>query len=391
MIGLLLTTVFVSHYGQKVAMLFALPTLAISWILMGIATTPGHVLFSRIIHGLYRAFAITCAPTYIAEILHFTIRGKYSSMVLLFSKVGMFSVAIIGNAGISWRKICLIYGTVTLVTPFIGILLFPQSPRWLSVQGREDDALKALKFFRGSNYDTQKEFNEIIDQQQSLLTSNTFCKIKYLFFGSERKNFFLSIVLNVLYCCSGNMQVVLFSAEIFESFNLPFKSNFGTSFCMAVRIASCLILIFTADKFGSKCLFSATVLLSSICMFVISLYYGLLSNNIDASSFFWASFIALLLFHGRMSANMSCLILLISELLSTPIRQIGAGIFSFCSNVASFLTRYGHASLVLYLGSHRTFFIYALCNLMSFILAVIFVPETKDKTLEEITNTSKGR
>ena len=382
--GALLSAALISKYGHKTTMLWTLPAVALSWILLGIATLPGLLLLSRIIHGVFRVLAVACGPSYAAEILHFTIRGRYSSMLFLFKTVGMFSVAVMGSIEISWRNICLIYGTVTLVIPFIGLFLIPQSPRWLASKGRVNDSLKSLEFYRGVKHNNEKELNDILAQKQERTTSNKCNIIKTLFCYSENRKFLVILALNLLHCLAGNIQVTAFSVQILDSFDFNFNSYYAASLCYLIKIVSSLILIIIADRFGSKHTFGVSTLLSSICMFTLAIYHYLRLNAIDVSKFFWIPAIALILFHACSTVNMSSLWLLRNELLPSSLRPVGIGTLLFCSNLIAFIAVSLHAPMFLYLGPHWTFLVYALSCLVSSIITAIFVPQTKNRTLEEI-------
>ena len=303
----------------------------------------------------------------------------------------MLAVTLIGSTGITWRNICVTFGTTTLIVPFIGVFFLPQSPRWLVSQGRVDDAIKSLEFYRGLKHDNQKELNDILEQTENVSTLKPLVKIKLLVIGSEKKNFLVLLALNIIYCGTGDLQSIIFSVQIFDSFALTFDSEYGATLCYVPKIFSCLLLLLIADRFGSKYVFTVSALLCAISMFALSIYHFLMIQGFEVSKYFWLPVCALLLFHGSMSINLSSLLLLRSELLPTPLRSIGVGIVQLFLNLVMFLTVSAHAPMFKYLGPNWTFFIYGLNCLITFIIAAIFVPETKDKSLEEITTSNENK
>lgn len=46
---------------------------------------------------------------------------------------------------------------------FVAMIFIPESPRWLILQGRYDEGLKALKWLRPKDADVDNELNEIRD------------------------------------------------------------------------------------------------------------------------------------------------------------------------------------------------------------------------------------
>lgn len=52
---------------------------------------------------------------------------------------------------------------VTPVLMSIGLIFMPESPRWLILRGRVDEARKGLRWLRPEGHDVEKEVTEISD------------------------------------------------------------------------------------------------------------------------------------------------------------------------------------------------------------------------------------
>ncbi|KAJ4825012.1 hypothetical protein Tsubulata_048512, partial [Turnera subulata] len=81
------------------------------------------------------AIALAKVPVYVAEITPKDLRGRFTLANTLMLNSGFALVYFIGNM-ISWRNLSLL-ATIPCITQLVGVLLIPESPRWLAKVGRE--------------------------------------------------------------------------------------------------------------------------------------------------------------------------------------------------------------------------------------------------------------
>ena len=128
---------------------------------LGTAFTNSIYFFviARIVGGLGVGMAILVAPMYIAEISPQKYRGTLVSINQFNIVIGI-SIAYFSNYFIlqrvedptmNWRWM-LGVGAVPAVLYFLLLFLVPQSPRWLALKGRDDEAKKILSKIGGEDY-----------------------------------------------------------------------------------------------------------------------------------------------------------------------------------------------------------------------------------------------
>ncbi|MCW5549433.1 MAG: MFS transporter, partial [Opitutaceae bacterium] len=112
---------------------------------------PWDFSFWRFIGGIGVGLASTISPMYIAEISPAKLRGRMVILNQLAIVVGLslsVYVAYLLSFGGHWRWM---FATETLPAAVLGICLLyvPSSPRWLAIQGRNEEALHVLTKING--------------------------------------------------------------------------------------------------------------------------------------------------------------------------------------------------------------------------------------------------
>jgi MFS family permease len=126
----------------------------ISWVMIEFSRTATHLYIARFMVGLGGSGFFLALPMYVAEISLDEVRGALGSIMMVSTNLGI----VIGYTVNSYLD----YRTVPLIV--IGILLafivgFPfaaDSPKHLMVQNKSEQAIAALKYFRGHTMSTEQ-------------------------------------------------------------------------------------------------------------------------------------------------------------------------------------------------------------------------------------------
>lgn len=159
---------FSDYLGRKGVLIIT--AFLFAFCAFGTAFTNNIVFFviARIVGGLGVGMAILVAPMYIAEISPQKYRGTLVSINQFNIVIGI-SIAYFSNyfilknvtdPDLNWRWM-LGVGAIPAVLYFLLLFFVPQSPRWLALKGRHDEAKKILTRIGGEEY-AQEVHGEIL-------------------------------------------------------------------------------------------------------------------------------------------------------------------------------------------------------------------------------------
>lgn len=230
----------------------------------------GQVLAGRILNYAYIGMELSTCPVFQAEIVPGPIRGfavgTYQTSLLLggvvINSVCRGTSTIDSNA--AWRIPNGLFYIVP-VTIASCIWFIPESPRWLLLKDRPDEALESLRILRGSSkYHDPKIELELL--RQSLLQEQDKGTYLDLFRGVNLRRTFIAIGMNFFIQATGSPFTAAYgtlfvqSIGVFDAFSYALMSSCINSF-------TCVCSILTTDKIGRR-----KILLIGACLQIIWLF-----------------------------------------------------------------------------------------------------------------------
>lgn len=140
-------------------------------IIMMTTTSIGGLYAGRLLLGLANGFYMTFSQLYIQEVAPARYRGLMISSFHVWTSVGSLIGGVVDNftEKIDGRDSYLIPLGLIFIFPVLislGLFAVPESPRWLMMQGKEEQARKSLRWHRP--YTDQKVDEEMKDIQLAL-------------------------------------------------------------------------------------------------------------------------------------------------------------------------------------------------------------------------------
>ena len=351
----------------------------------------------RILGGIGVGIASALCPMYIAEIAPASKRGtlvSWNQFAIIFGQLVVYFVnfliirshssdpdVVAWTNAIGWR-VMFVSEAVPAGLFALLILLVPETPRYLALNGQDDRALAVLSRING-----ESRAREILAEIKATAVEKT-----ERLFSYGVLVVFIGCMLSVFQQIIGINAVLYFAPRIFESMGVSNNMLF-TVIMGVINISFTLVAVFTVEKLGRKPL----LITGSLGMAVGAVGVAL-SNVVTLPAL--VPVISIMLYSAcfMFSWGPICWVY-ISEIFPNTIRSQATAIAVAFQWIFNFIVSSTFVPMYnMRLGSMgESFghcFAYALYGVIC-IAAAIFVwkivPETKGKTLEEMTALWKGR
>jgi len=442
-------------YGRKLILKYAAILYAVSAILSAMAPTFALLVVARMIGGLGVGASLIIAPMYIAEISPAKIRGRMVSFnqlnIVLGISVAFFTnylilqlaqgessfAASLGIDQYAWRWM-LGLETLPAILYFIFLFFVPPSPRWLAMNGYDEQALKILTQASGS-----QNANEVLEAIKTNLKANAHkakARLSDLFKPALKLVLLIGVVIAILQQITGINAVFFYAPMIFEQTGIGVDASFSQAILVGLtNLVFTILAMWLIDKMGRKFLlivgFSGILISMSILAYSFAAATYTISNetianlmqslpavdwssvqnitfnsdiaiketlnslmgaelasahagNIVSQSIHinsWLVLIGIIGFVASFAISVGPVMwVLFSELFPNTIRGIAISFIGFINSAISFSVQLVFPWELENLGNAGTFFIYGIFGLLGLLFVLVFLPETKGKSLEEL-------
>ena len=351
----------------------------------------------RVLGGIGVGMASALCPMYIAEVAPANKRGtlvSWNQFAIIFGQLVVYFVnflivkshandpdVVAWTNAIGWR-VMFVSEAVPAGLFALLILLVPETPRFLALNGQDEKALEVL-----SNVNGEAKAREILEQIKATAVEKTEKLFSYGFMVV-----FIGCMLSVFQQVIGINAVLYFAPRIFESMGVSNNMLF-TVIMGVINISFTLVAVFTVEKLGRK-----PLLISGSIGMAIGALGVALSNVITLPAVVPVLSIMVYSASFMFSWGPICWVYM-SELFPNTIRSQATAIAVAFQWIFNFIVSSTFVPMYnMKLGSMGDnfghFFAYALYGVICVVAAVFvwrLVPETKGKTLEDMTTLWRER
>lgn len=442
--------------GRRAVLVIAAVLYALSAVASAVAQDFSSFVVARMIGGLGVGASLIIAPMYLAEIAPPKNRGKLVSLnqlnivigisaaffsnyvILKLTQTPSFELSLLGLTTDAWRWMLLIETLPALVF-LIALFGIPQSPRWLVMRGRREEAAQVL----GRIFDPHEVQSQITDIESSLERGKTRepVSFKALLHPAVRWLMVIGFGLAILQQITGINAVFFYAPMIFEQSGISADGAFLQAAMVGLtNLVFTVIAMLLIDRIGRRPLLLAGM--SGIIASMLVLAYGFGTARYEltpkmieqmpvpseirvqlqempdqsftsdtalrsalteqlgtteaseyGSEIVKASIqinarlilLAILGFIASFAISIGPVMwVMLSELFPLHIRGLAVSLAGFVNSAVSFLVQLLFPVQLASLGNSPTFLLYGVFALVGWLFVWRYVPETRQKSLEQL-------
>ncbi|PBP21352.1 hypothetical protein BUE80_DR007920 [Diplocarpon rosae] len=424
--------ILADRLGRKRVVLLADLAFVLGAILQAISSSVVLMVAGRSVVGVAVGAGSFAAPLYISELSPAPFRGRLMTLNVLFITIGQVVAYVVGwafvqwgNENTAWRWIVGL-GAVPAGIQILTMVAMPETPRWLVMVNRRDEARTVLSKVFGSGLEIQKMADRVLrgieqevreeeeakktrlsgqtkPERNSWLAASKDNWAELFRIPGNRRSLTIACLLQGLQQLCGFNSLMYFSATIFTM--LGFNSPTLTSLTVAVTnfLMTCVAL-FLIDRIGRRRILLSSIPIMAIGLFLCAVGFFFLEPPSDLDSFSSASLgtareeiplsqstapmlvlVSIMLYVGAYALGLGNVPWMQSELFPLHVRSLGSGISTSTNWGANFVVGLTFLPMMVFLTPPWTFAIYGLVCLGGWVAIWAIYPETKGMSLEAMS------
>jgi len=320
-------------------------------------------------------------PMFLGEISPARLRGAIGTLNQLMITVGILVAQLMG-IGLSscpnWRYLLGVVQALIAILQLVLLLISPRSPSWLISKAKKQEAQIALERLRGTS-EVHTELRNLSDAAQDQASSGKFTD---LFAKHLIKPLIIGIGLQLAQQLSGINAVFYYSTSIFQKAGVS-NSSVATAIIGTINVVATIITTFLMDKAGRR----SHVLFSQIgqVLFLLLLALSMIFSDKMGTAGSYILVGSVLMFVCSFAVGMGPVPwIIISEIFPSGIRGYAISLAVGVNWIANFAVALTFPTIESAMGSY-TFLLFAAIVFVFLVFSFFLVPETKGKSIEEIT------
>lgn len=416
-VGNFVSPVLMTRFGrQKAHLITTIPAL-LGWIVFVIGNSVPLFLLARLLHGLALGLRTPLAAILVAEYTDPKYRGAFLGTFAISLGLGILLSHLCG-AYMTWKMtagVCALFPVISMAV----ISLSPESPSWLVSKGKFVEAKKAFKWVRGDGIEQQEELEAMIDAQKQEMKlvqqrkkderksswngtmKSTIDALKEVLRIFKKKEFYkpaiIAITMLIIFEFGGAHMVPAYGGLMLQSvLNKPDPKDVAWQFTVIdlLRTVCALLAIFLLKYFKRR-----TILFSSGVMTVLSLAGVSIFVYMRKAEWFTQPWIldivpmSLMILYtlsfclGLVPLNW----VICGEIFPLAYRSLGSTLSTSFLTPSFLVSMKTAPHLYSSIGIEGAFLVYAGTLAVGLIIMYILLPETKDRTLQDIEDSFKGK
>ncbi|MGW1780867.1 sugar porter family MFS transporter [Streptomyces sp. NPDC002143] len=361
-----------------------------------LAPNTAVMIVARFVLGLAVGGASVTVPVYLAEVSPAERRGalvtRNELMIVSGQLLAFTSNAIIarvsGEAGGVWRWM-LVIATLPAVVLWFGMLVMPESPRWLASRSRFAEALDVLRQVR-SRQRAEAELSEVSalavhDERERLGGWQDIKAVPWV-----RRLMFVGFGIAIVQQITGVNTIMYYGTQILTDAGFAADSALTANIANGViSVLATFVGIWLLGRVPRRPMLMTGQIGTIAALLLIGVFSLVLPSGDARAYAVLAMTVTFLAFQQGAISPVTWLML--SEIFPMRMRGFGMGMAAVVLWLTNFVIGLVFPSLVDGIGISNTFFLFVVAGLFSLTFVKLYVPETKGRTLESLEAELRAR
>jgi sugar porter (SP) family MFS transporter len=379
------------RFGRRLVILVTALAFVIGALLSAGAGSVAMLLAGRLLIGIAIGVASMLTPLYLAEIAPAASRGAVTSLNQLCITLGILVSYMVGyafsDASEGWRWM-LGLGAVPGAILALGMLVLPESPRWLAGHNRMAQAEVVLRRLRASEA-------EVADELATMRTDlrregGRLVPWSALLAPRLRPALIVGVGLAMFQQITGINTVIYFAPQIFQAAGLSSASVsiLATAGVGAVNVALTVVSMWLIDRAGRRALLLWSLGGMAVTLMILAGGFALGTSGALA----WITVLSVAAYVAFFAVGLGPVFwLLIAEIFPLALRGRAMSLATISNWGFNLLVTVTFLGLIELCGRTGTFLLYAALTVVAVGFTAALVPETKGRSLEEIEDALETR
>ncbi|XP_055376001.1 facilitated trehalose transporter Tret1-like [Condylostylus longicornis] len=387
------------RFGRKACLLITAAPLFFSWTAVIFGRRIIHLCVARFLGGFAASGVFSLVPVYVTEISQDRIRGALGSYFIMAINAGIL-IAFVTGTYMTYRTNPYMLSVPVLV--FVLVFAFiPETPQHLLKVKADRKAEKSYLFYRNYKYLSKEVNQQFISEMQCLkdnncteTTKNTDddsdqmnapLKLSDFTNRAARKSIIISLFLMFLSQFCGAFAMINYTALIFYESGSSMPPELAAMVVAGIQVIGSYFSIILIERSGRKMLLIVSAFGCCFGTFTLGIYTLIKSYNVNMQGYEWIpifslSFVIFIAAWGVLAIHF----LVMSEITPPKIINVISPICVAAMFFFGFVTVKGLPVFNEAFGLHVSMFIFSICSFLGGIFIILYLPETKGKSINEI-------
>ncbi|XP_070689918.1 solute carrier family 2, facilitated glucose transporter member 8 [Pempheris klunzingeri] len=396
-VGGLLGGWMVEKIGRKLSLMFCSLPFVFGFTIIIAAQNVWMLYLGRVLTGIASGVTSLVVPLYISEMAHERVRGMLGSCVQLMVVLGIMGVYLAGLY-LDWRWLA-ICSSIPPTLLMVCMCFMPETPRFLLSQGKRREAEEALRFLRGPDAPVEWECARIEDACDEQGSSFQMSDLKD---PGVYKPLMIGVMLMLFQQMTGINAIMFYAENIFEQAHFK-ESDLASVIVGVIQVVFTGVAALIMDRAGRKILLIISGVAMAISTTAFGVYFYLIHKlhsgttatlaataepHVDLA---WLALASMAVFITGFALGWGPIPwLVMSEIFPVKVRGVASAACVLTNWSMAFIVTKTFQDMMSLLTSAGTFWLFASMCVINVLFTIIFIPETKGKTLEQIEATFRG-